>query len=85
MSYCDDCILLDICGKEGCLDDAMTFCGDKDEFIPKSVIEDIKSEIEAIEMEGMIDDRTRFIRGGEEVRHLVLEIISKHISGKETE
>ena len=48
-------------------------------------IEDIRREIEAIEMEGMIDDRARFIRGGEEVRHLVLEIIDKHISGKDQE
>ena len=45
MNYCDDCILLDICGKEGCLDDAMTFCADKDKFIPKSVAEDIKDDI----------------------------------------
>ena len=36
----------------------------QDEFISKKVIEDIKAEIEAIEMEGMIDDRSRFIRGG---------------------
>lgn len=24
MSYCDDCILLDICGKEGCCDEAIS-------------------------------------------------------------
>lgn len=45
MSYCDDCIILDICGKDGCCDDAMTFCSDKHRFIHKSVIEDIKAEI----------------------------------------
>ena len=50
--------------------------------VPLSVIEDIKADIRAIEMEGPIDDRARFIRGGEEVRHLVLEIIDKHINGK---
>ena len=48
-----------------------------------SVIEDIKAEIREIEMEGPIDDRARFIRGGEEVRNLVLRIIDRNISGKE--
>ena len=56
---------------------------DADEFIPKSVIEDIRAEIQAIEMEGRVDDRTRFIRGGKEVKNLVLKIIDKHISGKD--
>ena len=46
MSYCDDCILLDICGNEGCLDDALTFCADKHRFVPVEVIEDIKADID---------------------------------------
>ena len=46
MSYCDDCIILDICGKEGCCDEAMTFCADKHRFIHKSMIDKIRAEIE---------------------------------------
>lgn len=46
MSYCDDCILLDICGKEGCCDEAMTFCADKNKFIHVSVFDKIRAEIE---------------------------------------
>lgn len=46
MSYCDDCILLDICGKEGCCDEAMTFCADKNKFIYVSILDNIRDEIE---------------------------------------
>ena len=83
MSYCDNCILLDICGKEGCLDGAMTFCADKYEFIPKSVIEDIRREIEQIEINGFVDEKTMFTRTGTQVKTVVLDIIDNHISRKE--
>ena len=46
MSYCDDCSLLDICGKEGCCDEAMTFCADKNKFIHVSILDKIRAEIE---------------------------------------
>ena len=46
MSYCDDCIILDICGKEGCCDDAMTFCADKNKFIYVSILDKIRAEID---------------------------------------
>ena len=29
MSYCDDCIHVDVCADEGCEDEALTFCADK--------------------------------------------------------
>lgn len=45
MSYCDDCSLLDICGKEGCCDKAMTFCADKNKFIHVSILDKIKRDI----------------------------------------
>ena len=35
MSYCDGCILEDICCAEGKDDESMTFCADKDRFIEK--------------------------------------------------
>ena len=46
-----------------------------------SVIEQIRAEIEQIEINGQVDEHTMFIRGGAEVKNLVLEIIDKHISG----
>lgn len=49
MSYCDDCILLDICGKEGCCDEAMTFCADKNKFIHVSTLDKIRAEIEELD------------------------------------
>ena len=33
--YCDDCILLDICGVEGCFDKSMTYCDYRHRFIDK--------------------------------------------------
>lgn len=44
----------------------------------KCDIEDIKAEIEQIEIDGQVDEHTMFIRGGAEVKNLVLEIIDKH-------
>ena len=29
MSYCDDCIHVDLCADEACEDEALTFCADK--------------------------------------------------------
>lgn len=49
MSYCDDCILLDICGQEGCLDNAMTFCADKHDFMRRSVIEEMGKELRTVQ------------------------------------
>ena len=45
MSYCDDCILVDICGCESCYDESLTFCADKHRYIHKSELKDIKEEI----------------------------------------
>ena len=51
---------------------------------PKTdVLEDIKAEIEQIATYGQIDDKTSFIRDGEMVKKLVLEIIDKHIERNE--
>ena len=55
----------------------------EDEFIPKSVIEDIRREIEQIEINGFVDEKTMFTRTGTQVKTIVLDIIDKHISGKE--
>ena len=77
MNYCEDCMLLDICGKEGCLDDAMTFCDDKHNFVPLSVIEDIKAEIADIYCGAYCDNP--YTAG--EVRERALEIIDKYVYG----
>ena len=39
--YCDDCILLDICGVEGCFDKSMTYCDYKHRFIDKKEIKNV--------------------------------------------
>ena len=46
--------------------------------IPKSVIEDIKAEIKQIRINGQVDEHTAFIRTGEQVKTMVLDIIDKH-------
>ena len=51
------------------------------DLIDRKVIEDIKAEIQAIEINGQVDEHTMFIRGGEEVKNMALKIIDKHISG----
>ena len=50
-------------------------------FLDRKVIEDIKAEIEQIEINGQVDEHTMFIRGGAEVKNLVLGIIDKHTKG----
>lgn len=47
------------------------------------VLEDIKAEIEKIDIYGHIDMNTAFIRDGQCVKNLALEIINKHIGGAE--
>ena len=51
----------------------------------EKVLEDIKGEINAIEIRGQVNGHTMFIRGGSEVKNMALEIIDNHISGKEKE
>lgn len=80
MSYCDNCILLDICGKEGCCDEAMTFCADKHRFIYKSVFEDIKAEISKLQIYKLFEDTEKLVALDE-----VLQIIDKHMRGTENE
>ena len=41
-------------------------------------LDDVKAEIEQIEINGQVDEHTMFIRGGEEVKNLVFGIIDKH-------
>ena len=47
----------------------------------KCDIEDIKAEIQAIKINGQVDEHIMFTRSGEQVKNLALEIIDKHISG----
>ena len=81
--YCDDCVLVDVCGKEGYFDEAVTFCSDKYEFIPKSVVKDIKAEIASlIEWH---DCPIELDNGNDawycEACNKALQIIDKHIKG----
>ena len=78
MNYCEDCVLLDLCGNEGCLDDALVFCDYKQQFIRRSVIEDIRAEI-----------NQEYLAEGHHTDYWVgidkcLEIIDKHTSGNES-
>ena len=42
------------------------------------VLDKIRAEIDRIEINGQIDEHTLFIRGAEEVKNMVLEIIDKY-------
>ena len=80
--YCDDCILIDLCGREGCCDEAVKFCADKDKFIYKSVIEDIKVDIEKEKELYNTDVSVNYIDYGIKIGlNMALNIISKHIGG----
>ena len=48
MSYCDNCILVDICGCESYYDESLKFCADKHKYIRKSELKDIKVEMEKL-------------------------------------
>ena len=45
-------------------------------------IEQIRAEIGGIEINGQIDEHTSFIRTGEQVKQMALEIISKFTKGE---
>lgn len=46
--------------------------------VPMSVIEDIKAEIKQIVVSGQVDEHISFIRTGEQVKIMALDIIDKH-------
>lgn len=74
MNYCDDCILIDICGKEDYYDDAITFCADKHKFIDKSVIKELRQEIDSY----CSDNKDR-----NDGLYIAIKIIDKYINEKE--
>ena len=45
-------------------------------------IEQIRNEIDRIEINGQVDEHTMFIRPGEQVRQMALDIIDKYIKGE---
>ena len=47
----------------------------------EKAIEDIKKEIKEIQMQGYVDKNTCFVRDGQCVKNMVLEIIDKYIGG----
>ena len=55
----------------------------KQKYIERDVLDKIRAEITAIAINGQVNEHTAFIRTGEQVKQMALEIINKHISGKE--
>ena len=49
----------------------------------EKAIKDIKAEIKKIQIQGYVDMNTCFIRDGQCVKNMVLEIIDMHIGGRE--
>ena len=43
-----------------------------------AVLEQIRAEIDGIEINGQVDEHTMFIRSGEQVKQMALEIIDKY-------
>ena len=77
MSYCDDCIIRDICCAEGRYDNAVVYCEDKDKFIFKSVLEDIKAELNELKSHYMPSS------GVEWGMKIACEIIDKHMESED--
>lgn len=46
--------------------------------IPIDILDKIRAEINGIEINGQVDEHTMFIRDGEHVKRMVLEIIDKY-------
>ena len=46
------------------------------------VLEQIRDEIDGIEINGQIDEHTSFIRTGEQIKNMALEIIDKQTKGE---
>ena len=49
----------------------------------KNVLDKLRAEITAIDITGQVDEHTLFIRSGEQVKRLVLEIIDKYRAERE--
>lgn len=47
--------------------------------IERKVLDKIRAEINGIEINGQIDEHTMFIRTGEQVKQMALDIIDKYI------
>ena len=45
-------------------------------------IEQIRAEIDGIEINGQVDEHTMFIRTGEQVKQMALDIIDKYTKGE---
>lgn len=48
------------------------------------VLDKIKADVERIEISGRIDEHSSFIRSGEHIKHMVIDIIDKY-RGKQNE
>lgn len=57
----------------------------KQKYIERDVLDKIRAEITAIAINGQVNEHTAFIRTGEQVKQMTLEIIDKYISVKERE
>ena len=56
-------------------------CGEVKEVIEMckvDVLDKIRAEIYGIEINGQVDEHTMFIRSGEQIKNMALEIIDKH-------
>ena len=78
MCYCDDCMLVDICGCESYYDESLTFCADKHRYILKSELKDIKAEIQKYITENK-NSNDLYLSGCGDGAYHVLAIIDKHI------
>ena len=47
-----------------------------------NILDKIRTDINGIEINGLVDEHTMFVRGGEEVKQMALEIIDKYRKGE---
>ena len=76
---CEDCSHAEMCKWIDELEGRGCDFGEPcEDAISRETIEDIKAEIQAIEINGQVDEHTMFISSGVGVKNMALEIIDKH-------
>lgn len=64
-------------------------CGEVKEAIEMCKVDDvldkIRADVEHIEISGRIDEHSSFIRSGEHIKHMVIDIINKYKTESEEE
>lgn len=73
---CEECLIYGQTGCDHCFEDALQYVIGMLEQEP--ILDKISSEIVAIDINGQVDEHTAFIRTGEQVKQMALDVIDKY-------